>query len=768
MQKHVFISIRTRLGAWLLFILIATALGVVSVVSSANRHIELASAAQIMNHAATQYATAIASEPVVLPSTFTIEQLQNQPATQLQQLNAQLASSFVVLVDHEGTIISHSLAILSPEHNAKIRSSFLAFNDKQAGSLLLLDPQIYRLQWLKLNPEKYLAIAMALPLRFAESLPMFGVDSEILHRTRVLSSVDNEEIIPELKAELAQALAMPASDESQVMAEVNNKSEAPQVFMSDVDQNFHQIRPLLGSDEILLHLRLTPSASMQLAEETQKKILIVFALAGLATLLFVHQFSNALVQPIQALGRIARALGRGESVKMHGKFTLDEVGELRQAMYGMQQSLHQRTQQLRYQANHDALTGLLNRFAVGQQLETHLLTQSLCLVQINIKGFKEINQSLGFVSGDELLQQLAKRFAELEPEPVLSSRLDSVEFLLVYATPLSKSELSTLLNKLSKQYQLVHSSLQLSIAAGIALIEQHADMGQALRQVSLAAQQAMQEESGVFHYHPAMDDGHKRRLTIIRDLPVTNQSDDFYVTYLPKINLRTMKCEGAEALIRWQHPKLGVIPPDEFIRIAEYAGSIHFITQWMFTHVLADQSRWRKQGHDLQISINLSVYDLLAEHLGSELLAMLKTHELNPERLVLEVTEAVVMNAPSSAIARLHQIQQSGIRLALDKFGSGNSSLAFLKTLPVAEVKIDRVFVKNLQSDVQDQLIINTSTKLAHDFGFTVTAEGVEDSSTLALLQQAGCDAAQGYHFAKPLPAREFIQWLQEYNQSQS
>ena len=147
---------------------------------------------------------------------------------------------------------------------------------------------------------------------------------------------------------------------------------------------------------------------------------------------------------------------------------------------------------------------------------------------------------------------------------------------------------------------------------------------------------------------------------------------------------------------------------------------------------------------------------------------MLKTHELNPERLVLEVTEAVVMNAPSSAIARLHQIQQSGIRLALDKFGSGHSSLAFLKTLPVAEVKIDRVFVKDLQSDLQDQLIINTSTQLAHDFGFTVTAEGVEDSSTLALLQQAGCDAAQGYHFAKPLPAREFIQWLQEYNQSQS
>ena len=766
MQKHVFISIRTRLGVWLLFILIATALGVVSVVASANRRIELAGAAQIMTHAAAQYANALPSAPAVLPSSFSADGLREptQQVALLQQLNSDLASSFVVLVDNEGHVLSHSLATLSAEHVGKISKSFLEFIGHKAGSLLLLDPQIYRLQWLKLNADQHLAIAMALPLRFAESQPMFGLNSEILRKNTVLSAVDNAEINPELKVELAQALT--ANTNSLEMTQANAGGEIPHVFVSDVDRNFHQIHPLLGSEEILLHLRLAPSASMQLAEETQKKILIVFALTGLATMLFVQQFSNSLVQPIQALGRIARALGRGESVKMHGKFTLDEVGELRQSMYGMQQSLHQRTQQLRYQANHDALTGLLNRFAVGQHLETHLLTQSLCLVQINIKGFKEINQSLGFVSGDELLQQLAKRFAELEPEPVLSSRLDSVEFLLVYSTPLSNNELHTLLNKLSKQYQLVHSSLQLSIAAGIAMVEQHADMGQALRHVSLAAQQAMQEESGVFHYHPAMDDGHKRRLTIIRDLPVTNQSDDFYVTYLPKINLSTMKCEGAEALIRWQHPKLGIIPPDEFIRIAEYAGSIHFITQWMFNHVLADQSQWRKQGHDLQISINLSVYDLLDQRLGSDLLSMLQANELPPERLILEVTEAVVMDAPSSAIERLHQIQQSGIRLALDKFGSGHSSLAFLKTLPVAEVKIDRVFVKDLVSDVQDQLIINTSTKLAHDFGFTVTAEGVEDAQTLAILQQAGCDAAQGYHFAKPLPAREFIKWLQEFNQS--
>lgn len=755
MQKHVFISIRTRLAVWLLFILIATALGVITVVSSANQRTELTTAEQVLVAAATQFTQTLQPKEQTLPADYAKTLLLNTSkdlsavTAQLQQLNTELASSFVVLMNVNDNSQHASLTTLSDEHRAKIQSVYQQYKQLKKGQLLLLDPQIYAMQWLDLGDGFTLGIAMPLPLRFAEQQQMFGVSIEILRKNKELSEFTEDAAFREIAATLPPP----------------NEPTESKAFLSEIDAQFHFTQPVLGSNEVFMHLTVPPSAALQLAEETQKKILIVFALAGLATILFVQQFSSALVQPMQALGRIARALGRGESVKMHGKFTLDEIGELRQSMYSMQQSLHQRTQQLRYQANHDALTGLLNRFAAGQLLETHLLTQSLCLVQINIKGFKEINQSLGFVSGDELLQQLAKRFAELEPEPVLSSRLDSVEFLLVYASPLNNNELSTLLNKLSKQYQLVHSSLQLSIAAGIALVEQHADMGQALRQVSLAAQQAMQEESGVFHYHPGMDDGHKRRLTIIRDLPVTNQSDDFYVTYLPKINLSTMRCEGAEALIRWQHPKLGIIPPDEFIRIAEYAGSIHFITQWMFKHVLADQSLWRKQGHQLQISINLSVYDLLDQRLGSDLLNLLEANELPSDSLILEVTEAVVMNAPSSAIERLHQIQQSGIRLALDKFGSGNSSLAFLKTLPVAEVKIDRVFVKDLKKDVQDQLIITTSTKLAHDFGFTVTAEGVEDTETLALLKQAGCDAAQGYHFTKPLPAREFITWLQEFNQ---
>jgi len=758
MQKHVFISIRTRLAVWLLCILIATALGVITVLSSANQRTELTTAEQVLVAAATQFTQTLQPKEQILPADYAKTLILNTSkdlsavTTQLQQLNAELASSFVVLINANDNSQHASLTTLSDEHRAKIQSVYQQYQQLKQGQLLLLDPQIYAMQWLDLDAGFTLGIAMPLPLRFAEPQQIFGVSIEILRKHKELSDFTEDAAFRELAAALPQP-------------PLQSEQSASKAFLSEIDAQFHFTQPVLGSNEVFMHLTVPPSAALQLAEETQKKILIVFALAGLATILFVQQFSSALVQPMQALGRIARALGRGESVKMHGKFTLDEVGELRQAMYSMQQSLHQRTQQLRYQANHDALTGLLNRFAAGQLLETHLLTQSLCLVQINIKGFKEINQSLGFVSGDELLQQLAKRFAELEPEPVLSSRLDSVEFLLVYASPLNNNELSTLLNKLSKQYQLVHSSLQLNIAAGIALVEQHADMGQALRQVSLAAQQAMQEESGVFHYHPGMDDGHKRRLTIIRDLPVTNQSDDFYVTYLPKINLCTMKCEGAEALIRWQHPKLGIIPPDEFIRIAEYAGSIHFITQWMFKHVLADQSLWRKQGHQLQISINLSVYDLLDQRLGSDLLNLLEENELPADSLILEVTEAVVMNAPSSAIERLHQIQQSGIHLALDKFGSGNSSLAFLKTLPVAEVKIDRVFVKDLKEDVQDQLIITTSTKLAHDFGFTVTAEGVEDTETLALLKQAGCDAAQGYHFTKPLPAREFIQWLQAFNQ---
>ncbi len=757
MRKPLFISIRTRLTAWLLLIFIATAVGVSLVVAQANTAVKQLIAKQLLSQAFEEYQSQLADYAKHVPAfdPTQLQQLVQQQGvgnSQLLALNQALGTSFIAIFSRDGELITTSLQTISPQHLTALQQNFAEYHQNAASTFLVLEEQIFQMHWRNLPLEQSLVVAQVLPSALTRLRFESGVQLQLLPAQTFADLPDEQQT--EFKANLAN---------NPLNFEVDANSF--NMFLSEYDGQFHALRPLTNASDISIHLSISLAFAKALAEETLKKILIVFALAGFAMLFFITQFSRGIVMPLQTLSKIANALGRGESVKMQGKFKQDEIGELRQSLYTMQQNLHQRTQQLRHQANHDALTGLLNRLSACQQLDSHLLTQSLCLVQLTIKGFKEINQSLGFVSGDELLQQLARRFNELEPEPLLCARLDSVEFLLAYANELSGQELQSLQQKLTNQYRLVNSSLKLNLAIGIAHVEQHADVGQSLRQVSLAAQKAMQDDSGLFYYHPAMDEDHQRRLTIIRDLPVTSQSDDFYVTYLPKIDLNTFQCIGAEALIRWNHPKLGVIPPDEFIRIAEYAGSIHFITQWMFHHVVQEQKAWHHQGFQLQISINLSVYDLLDVQLGEQLQKLLQREQLPAHCLRLEVTESIVMNAPASAIERLHQIQQSGIELVLDKFGAGNSSLAFLKTLPVTEIKIDRLFVKNLPRDMRDQMIVATTTKLAHDFGFSVTAEGVEDVETLAILQQAGCNAAQGYYFTKPLPANEFTSWLKVFNQ---
>ena len=757
MRKPLFISIRTRLAVWLLLIFIATAMGVSLVVTQANTSVKQLIAEQLLSQALAEYRGRLAENAKLVPALeqSQFQELVSQQGTgnsELLALNKSLGTSFIAIFSSDGQLLTTNLQTINARHLGALQQNFADYHQSNEPTFLGLEDQIFQMHWHNFNAEQSIVIAQVLPTTLTKMRFESGAELQILP-TQTLA---------ELPATLQTELQTNLSN-NPLNSDVDTQSL--KVFLSEYDAQFHALSPLTNARDLQIHLSISLTFAKALAEETLKKILIVFALAGFAMLFFITQFSRGIVIPIQTLSKIAHALGRGESVKMQGKFKQDEIGELRQSLYMMQQNLHQRTQQLRHQANHDALTGLLNRLSACQQLDSHLLTQSLCLVQLTIKGFKEINQSLGFVSGDELLQQFARRFSDLEPEPLLSARLDSVEFLLVYANELSAQELHHLQQQLTNQYRLVNSSLKLNLAIGIAKVEQHADVGQSLRQVSLAAQKAMQDDSGLFYYHPAMDEDHQRRLTIIRDLPVTSQSDDFYVTYLPKIDLKTFQCVGAEALIRWNHPKLGVIPPDEFIRIAEYAGSIHFITQWMFNHVLQEQKIWHNQGLQLQISINLSVYDLLDIQLGEQLLKLLQREQLPANCLRLEVTESIVMNAPASAIERLHQIQQSGIELVLDKFGAGNSSLAFLKTLPVTEIKIDRMFVKNLPSDLRDQMIVATTTKLAHDFGFSVTAEGVEDVETLAILQQAGCNAAQGYYFTKPLPANEFGSWLKVFNQ---
>lgn len=500
------------------------------------------------------------------------------------------------------------------------------------------------------------------------------------------------------------------------------------------------------------------------ANQLVNKIFTVFVLIAMASVLLVIGHSRGFIKPLLSLQRFARAVGRGESIKLHDNFRNDEIGQLYQQMFAMKHALTERFHHLQYQATHDSLTGLYNRFAASQKIETTLLTQPLFLLQFRIQSFKEINDSLGFASGDEILLQLARRLKD-QPDAVLAARLDSIEFLLAFPEQPDDSQLRKVLTNLAQHYTLVQSKLQLRLVAGCHMLQAGADMHNGLRELSIATQQAQRDGVPLVHFASELDEAHNRQLAMIRDLPVTAATDEFFVLYQPVVRLKDGKCLGAEALIRWRHPRLGIVSPLEFIPVAEYAGCIHVITQWMVNTVSADLARWKRKGLDLKVGVNLSVHDVLDSDLPQRLHTTLGHHHVNAQQLVLEVREDVVMHMPERSIETLKQLHQQGSLLTLDNFGKGQSSLAFLKTLPLQQLKIDRHFITNLANDIKDQLIVRTTIELAHAMGQIVIAEGVEDEATLTILQQMKCDLVQGYYFAKPLPVNEFTQWVQAHSQ---
>jgi EAL domain-containing protein (putative c-di-GMP-specific phosphodiesterase class I) len=250
------------------------------------------------------------------------------------------------------------------------------------------------------------------------------------------------------------------------------------------------------------------------------------------------------------------------------------------------------------------------------------------------------------------------------------------------------------------------------------------------------------------------------------EIALNKHDQDLDLFYQPKLNLFTGKIEKAEALIRWNSKKLGFVPPDEFIPIAEKAGLIESVTRWVIRRAVRDVLTWKEQGVVLKLAINLSVHDVSNVDFMKEIYDTLLAAGLSTDALEFEITESDIMTDPDEAIALLTQFRNYGFDLAIDDFGTGYSSLAYLKNMPVSELKIDKSFVLNLSDDQNDQLIVKSIIGLAQQFGLKLVAEGVEDQSALQLLQKWGCHWAQGYFISRPVNLATLLEWLKENEQT--
>jgi EAL domain-containing protein (putative c-di-GMP-specific phosphodiesterase class I) len=268
---------------------------------------------------------------------------------------------------------------------------------------------------------------------------------------------------------------------------------------------------------------------------------------------------------------------------------------------------------------------------------------------------------------------------------------------------------------------------------------------------------AKEKRSGVMAYGPEQDFDRVRQLTIRAELGAAIDRDQLKLVYQPKVQAATDRIVGVEALARWVHPEHGSIPPDEFITVAEHSGLIRPLTQWLLETALEQVSIWREQGHAFCVSVNLSARNLLEEDLPDRLARLLKIHDLPPDRLMLEITETVIMDDPNRSLANMFRLNALGVGISVDDFGTGYSSLSYLTKLPAQELKIDRSFVSRMNDDPGSVAIVKSTIELAHSLGLNVVAEGVECQATWDGLRELGCDVGQGYLFSRPVSADELL-----------
>lgn len=430
---------------------------------------------------------------------------------------------------------------------------------------------------------------------------------------------------------------------------------------------------------------------------------------------------------------------------------------------------HQAEAELQHRAFHDALTDLPNRALLQEFLERSLLAAarehgSMSLAVMDLNRFKDINDTLGHHVGDELLRQVAARVRQALRASDFVARLGGDEFALLLGganNAMAIQIMQRVLESLAAPFNVEGHVLDTGASIGLAAYPAHGtDAATLMRHADVAMYVAKRAGSGYAVYDPAHDQHSSVRLTLMGDLRQAINDDQLAVHYQPKIDLATMRLGRVEALVRWNHPTMGQIAPDRFIPLAEQTGLITPLTRWVLETALRQVAAWRQGGLDLGVAVNLSMRALHDPTLPETVDWLLRRHAVTPTDLTLEVTESSLMADPATASSVLEKLQELGCHISIDDFGTGYSSLAYIKHLPVNEIKIDKSFVLGMGTDDRDRAIVRSVSDLGHNLGLRVVAEGVETAESLDTLRALGCDVVQGYFVSRPLPAGELEAWL--------
>jgi diguanylate cyclase len=428
----------------------------------------------------------------------------------------------------------------------------------------------------------------------------------------------------------------------------------------------------------------------------------------------------------------------------------------------------QRTQAV-HDALHDALTGLPNRTLLADRFQQALRAgtrtcSTTALLLIDLDRFKDVNDTLGHHVGDLLLAQVGPRLAGALRSADTVARLGGDEFavLLHQVDGLSGAldAASRVREALAASFRVEDVELDIDASIGVVISGVHGGDAQTLLQrADIAMYVAKQHKRGVVVYDPENDDHSPERLSLLGQLRRGIERGELFLQYQPKIDLKTREVVGVEALVRWQHPERGMVAPSEFIPLAEHTGLIGQLTMSVLNMALAQVKAWADGGHHIPVAVNISARNLSDDTFADKVKSLLVKHAVPSGMLEVEVTESAVMLEPEKAARVLHELHATGIRIAIDDFGAGYTSLAQLKNLPISELKIDKSFIQTMHSNADDAMIVKSMVDLGHSLNMKVVAEGIETAHAAAALAELQCDIGQGYHLCRPALAEALLHW---------
>jgi diguanylate cyclase (GGDEF)-like protein len=524
--------------------------------------------------------------------------------------------------------------------------------------------------------------------------------------------------------------------------------------------------PIDGDIQAILQL---PVAQVQAPfSSLLAKLLMVVAAGVIMFALGSALLARRIVRPLGELSAAARRIAMGDYGRPLPTLPGDEIGRLAMSFEHMRDGIASREERIVRLAYVDMLTDLPNR---TRFLETFVQVPEAgngVVAVLNIDRFALINNALGHPVGDRLLRAIGERLARLVPASGMVARLWGDEFAFLLrdadgdaARAFADAVLSTLHDPITLDGQL----LDIGGSIGIALYPQDGrDASTLLRRAELAMAAAKRRHCSVAFVTDVGAEPPHEQLSLIGDMRKAMTGGEFMLYYQPKLALSSGRIVAAEALLRWQHPARGMIAPSRFIPFAEQTGFIREITPWLLETVIGQISRWREAGLDIVVSANLSALDLLDSELSSRVSSLLERFRVPAGSLCLEITESALMDDPTLAMAHLAELAALGIKLSIDDYGVGQASLAYLKSLPVNELKLDRSFVTSISDSPKNEAIVHSTIMLSHALGLTVVAEGVETADELHWLRGHGCDVVQGYYVAKPMPAQQIPGWISSFS----